>query len=349
MRSLSRILLALSLLVLSTPLSAAATAGRGFILLSRGAWVPIDGGAVTALGLDASEVQSAFDGEHFLVVWRSASEVRAELLAAGAVDPLSVITLSTTATRDPLVVWDGTRYLVFWTDTLARGAVVSAQGVVERSLSFVLPSVDAVTAGPNGVVLLSLYGTESATYFDASILGDDLRVRTTTRISTIPTRGGSGATYLIRPRIAPFGPGWYVTWLIGYGGQVWELLGTRFTADGATPDREPFPIGGATGAGRFLMPSFPFSPPSDLEVVPFSDRAAVLARINDSLYASLIDATGAPTLVVQPPNHIDYADTALLPDGTVVGITVASDMLTAVVSPLLRTAPYIPRRRTARH
>ena len=348
MRFLSRFFLTLALLILSLPLSAAATAGNGFILLSRGAWAPIDGGAVTPLGLEAREVQSAFDGEHFLVVWRSGSEVRAELLAPGAVDPLSVITLSTTATRDPLVAWDGTRYLVFWTDTLARGAVVSPQGIMERSLSFVLPSVDAVAAGPNGVVLLSLYRTDTAEVLDAAILGADLRLGTRTRIGSIPRSTGFGTTYLANPAITSFGTGWYATWLTARAGRSWAVVGTRVSAEGQALDLEPYPFEGNTVAGHVLLANYASSP-ADATPLSFRDGAAVIAT---SFYSPallfLIGASGAVMPAVMLRDSGTLGDLAQREDGTVLAVYFP-DPETAVVSPLLRTSAPLLKRRPTRH
>lgn len=111
-----------------------------------------------------------FDGHNFLVVWselatpplfgETPSRVLGALVPENG-EPLPPFVIANASVIAPVVVWDGTRYFVFYSDLQmhASGVTVSVQQVI--GTPFRIGNADKVTgaaASPSEVVVLSLRG-----------------------------------------------------------------------------------------------------------------------------------------------------------------------------------------------
>src|SRR5690349_786775 len=89
---------------------------------------PGDGGAVTQLVAPPAKTDRAFDGERVLLVWYTQDAVRFGIFDPDASTPAfsGVLDVEFDDARPPVAIWDGTRFLVFWTaGSSARVAAVS--------------------------------------------------------------------------------------------------------------------------------------------------------------------------------------------------------------------------------
>jgi len=131
----------------------------------------------------------AFDGRNFLAVWNELADpplletpkpsrvVAAFVGEDGEPSQPFVIAAANIGDRDhaipPVVVWDGTRYFVFYSDPSmhASGVTVSAQGVV--GTPFLVGNADRVSgaaASPSEVAVLSMHADRvEMTKIDASL------------------------------------------------------------------------------------------------------------------------------------------------------------------------------------
>jgi hypothetical protein len=355
MRYFPRLLSFFLLIFVTSSLLARPAAGREYILLGT-LWVPVAGGPVTLLPVAAAAPAAAFDGHRFLVVWREELAIRAAFFEEGGLEPVDSFVLSTTSNdTHPAVAWDGTRYVVVWRDVWVRVASVSPQGVVEHVESLdLIPDSFAVTAGPNGIALLLMGRTETHHVVDVALVDSDLHLKTTTRVGTMPFSQGFGSTYFAYPAITEFGPGWYAAWLTGRTGRTWSVVGTHITATGQALNVAAYPFETATMAGTILTSAYAFASPLTVDAYVTSSHVVVIpSMIGGPTPAIFVDATGNPTATVEAPPATTFSyygpRTAHLADGTIVLIRLPSANEPATVTPFIRAAVPLAKRRGVRH
>jgi len=220
----------------ATPLEAAAT-GTNTVLAVYTKWIrdsPCGCGEIDAVRVNATDgtllepafriapslsLQTqpavAFDGRRFLVVWNELADppffgpAQPDHLVGAFVDEDGGLTLPFTISaahigdRDhpvrPTIVWDGTRYLVFFSDLAmhAAGAAVSPSGEVGEAfhVSDAL-AIDSASAGPGSQVMV--VWTDSGTV-QLGMIGPELRVQPPIALASAASSGRvawNGQTYL---------------------------------------------------------------------------------------------------------------------------------------------------------
>lgn len=330
------------LVTLLIPLSLFANtvpAGRQLVLMPTGQWI---GSSVRTI----PHHSAAFDGERFLVATLD-DGLRVALIDEGAAEPRAIVKLANETTSLPIVAWDGTRYLVFWSDRTMRVSAVSAQGVLERTFTLDgVRTIGGVSAGPNGTAILVYGDVDSHWVLDVWFLDAEMEVTRTTRIGRIAKSSGFGSTYHGPARIVPFGSGHYVAWVAARSGRIASMVGTRISAEGEALDLAPYPHEGDSAEGRILISHYALTL-DHFEVHPFGDSVVVLMRWGGGPTTAFVRADGSFT--VMPLYILGYSGSTRLADGTIALLIQPLWNEPSHILPFLRSPQPLPRRRTSRH
>ena len=230
-------------------------------------------------------VALATDGVGFLAVWIEPggrlAALRLDSSGAPSGPPIEIVTTPVVLGRsDPLAVWDGSSYVVFWSDDGAtKGARISPNGTGPPAIVAAgRPAAATVTS--RGTLLLTIHGcgTVASTVIDRGVLTAETSADVS--IAVIPQRS---------PRVAATSRGHQLLWT-----EDGKLL-TRFVgADGSSGEIRQLndeTVRSATGS---------FSDGSVSLIVPFHGGSYVAwseGPENGSavLRAQRLDAAGQPT------------------------------------------------------
>ncbi|HYC61523.1 MAG TPA: hypothetical protein VEK79_18355 [Thermoanaerobaculia bacterium] len=346
-------LLALALLL--APLSFA----DNFILFDRfGAyWAPIEGGPVTPI-FDDQVAGSASDGDRVLIARFAGGTLRTAVYDEGDTTPIneSLLTGTFDHTQRPIVVWDGTRYVVFWMARgIVNGAAFDATGVLTSTFELPeVPSISGAASNGNTIAVIRMFASEThAGNAEVILLDAEFHIIRRTLVGSIIKSNGFGHTFLEFARITAFGSGYYAAWQHERSSRYRDILGTRITADGTALDVVP-----STRELHSLMGTVLASVESDsntmYELELFVHRARVLAIMKRTwgrlVTATAIDAKGVTEGPVQVGGKFEMptnAETIVLRDGTL-ALSWFELNRVATINPF-RALSGAPRRRSVRH
>ena len=322
-------------------------------------WAPSDGGPVTPVLEAPIRTSSATDGERVLIAWNASDGVRFGLFEQGAIAPMTGALLDDTfdELRSPIALWNGSRYLVFWTsDAMTRAAVITPQGEVAQRVELAeVPSVDDAAANGDTIALIRQFGSDTHSgNVEVILLDADFAIVRRTVVGSILKSTGGGTTFIARATIVPFGSGYYAAWQQSRTSRYEDVVGTRITADGTALDVVPSTREPRSLMGTILETNFPGSGTEIYELELVVHRARVLAIMKRTwglrVTATAVDANGAIEGPVQiGGKHMMPANAEVIArtDGSLALAWFDADRI-AEVQPFLRL-DSAPRRRSARH
>ncbi len=217
---------------------------------------PLDTMNIIISGLNTEESYPAvgFDGTNWLVVWSDLRNGVADIYGArvapdgSLLDSTGFIISNATYTQTiPAVDFNGTNYLVVWSDYRAStwktygarvtpaGTVLDPNGILLSGSGCLYPSV-----ATNGTDWLATWHNEPAATIEAGRVGPDGTVRDPGGFII-----GSGENDRFFPDAASDGANWYVVWQDRRQGTTvnhWSIYGNRITSAGAKLDSVGRPV-----------------------------------------------------------------------------------------------------------
>jgi len=342
---LRRTLLALIALLLPCLASAEVVAGRTTVLV-HDRWTSLTGGELRPLGFPAAS--AAFDGNRFLIGWNDGhSAVRLGLLDEGTDIPWTIQLIDGVGDGQPIIRWDGTRYVVVIDSDPIRLLFVSRQNVVEVTTTIPgATSIADLAASPAGITLVSHHILNTTGLVVEVLRVDRNGVLWRTIAGSVQPRVSGVAVASHAPRIVPFGEGFYVAWRETEAGRVDRLVGTRVTLDGRALDTK---TDGPWTTATFIDDEPPA--PYDWFLHPIGERLAVQTVRGDGsgLINTFIEPDGTTTRKNYPFSTLGLTNVATvrLIDGTIAAVAVRNGV--AKVTALISELEPPGRRRSARH
>jgi hypothetical protein len=331
-----------------------AFSASSFILFDRfgASWAPINGGPATKF-LEGIPTDSATDGQRYLIAWLTTDGVHAGLFEPGSISPVAETILAPTFdVESPIhAVWDGSRYLVFWTGgAIGHAAVIDANGALVAKVDLpAIVSYDDVASNGDTIAVIRLFETSTHSgNAEVVLLDRDFAVLRRTLVGSIRRSTGSGITFLRLGTIARFGNGYYAVWLQERTSRYRDVVGTRITADGTALDVVPSFRETQSFMGRILDSHDSQSGNDIYEIELIQHRSRMIAVMKRpwgyEITATAVDASGA----VEGPLHVagTGGKTIMRADGTLALARIENEV--AVIQPF-SALNAAPRRRSSRH